>query len=36
MIGGAEMAMIVGVILLVVVAGSGITDGMRGRGKPRG
>lgn len=36
MIGVPELAMIVGVILLVVIAGSGITDGLTGKGKKRG
>ena len=31
MLGGAEILVIVGVILLVIVAGSGIGDGIRGK-----
>ncbi len=35
MIGASEIGVIVGVILLILVASSGITDGLRG-GKRRG
>lgn len=33
MIGGGEVALIVGVILLVIVTGSGVGDGLRGKKK---
>lgn len=36
MLGGGEILMIVGVILLVVIASSGISDGVGKKGKPRG
>lgn len=36
MLGGAEIAVIVGVILLVIVAGSGIGDGLKRGGKKHG
>jgi hypothetical protein len=36
MIGGSEIAVIVGIILLIVVASSGIGDGIRGKKTKRG
>jgi hypothetical protein len=35
MLGPGEIAVIVGVILLVIVAGSGFGDGLTGKGKKK-